>query len=108
MANIANYQRQEQGTMVRNAQRFNIILSSVIGSVASSFLLTPFEVVSTEMQCATMLARPLPSTLAITRLVFQKFGPKVLYMAAVPQLLKHLISAAVFAYILTRKAAIVN
>jgi hypothetical protein len=100
---ISNYQRAEQGVMLRNAQRLNLILAAILGNQVGSILALPFDTCSLELQAAAILKGSLPSTMAVTSFLVSKYGLRLFTIGLAPQIIKHLVFSGVSSYFIIRR-----
>lgn len=94
---------QEQGESTRKASLINMALASAIAYPLNSFITLPFETLATQMQITTCFETDLPSAAVLARMTLGNYGLRIFTIGALPQSLKHLFSAGLFAFLILRR-----
>lgn len=90
----------EQGESTRKASLINMALASAIAYPLNSFITLPFETLATQMQITTCFETDLPSAPVLARMTLGNYGLRLFTIGALPQSIKHILSAGLFAYLI--------
>lgn len=101
-SNLVHYPRQEHADLLKQAVRNYLPIATVVGNIIASIAQLPFDIWSIELQTATALQGKIPPTLAVGRLLIERYGLRLLTIGLIPQLLKNLIYSTTASVILIR------